>query len=119
MSKVIKLRLVGAAILLFNLWMVGRFNMHGPAVAVITIGFVIAYERFVVGPAKKEPHQPIESAKQSPQQKERREDQCRELANEADQIVESPLPSIGGVVFVSCVMIGIVALMFFAASSPS
>lgn len=48
MNKTVKLRLAGSAILLFNLWLIGRFNMNGPAVAVITIGFVIAYEYFVV-----------------------------------------------------------------------
>lgn len=117
MGKIIKLRLVGAAILLFNLWMVGRFNMHGPAVAVLTIGFVIAYERFIVRPAKNEmPQSNIDSAQLDShrnQNTQRTEDRAEE-----GEASSSPLPSIGGVVFVCCVMIGIVALLFLAASSP-
>ncbi len=53
MKKSTKLRLVGGAILLFNLWLVGRYNIQGPLVLVLTLGFAIAYELLVVRPAKK------------------------------------------------------------------
>lgn len=118
MSRTLRLRLVGGAIFLFNLWLVGRFNIEGPAVGVITIGFVVAYEYFVVRPANKEPHKAIPLTDQQPKE-ERQIAASGETTNEANQVAESPLPSIGGVALVFCVMIGIVALLLLVASSSS
>lgn len=54
MKKSTKLRLVGGAILLFNLWLVGRYNIEGPMILVLTFGFAIVYELLVVRPAIKD-----------------------------------------------------------------
>lgn len=48
MEKATKLRLVGGAILLFNLWLIGQYNVSGIPVMLLTIGFAVAYEFFVV-----------------------------------------------------------------------
>lgn len=60
MKKSTKLRLVGGAILLFNLWLVGHYKIEGPVVLVLTLGFAIAYEALVVRPAKKAEDQPLQ-----------------------------------------------------------
>lgn len=116
MSKIIKLRLVGAAILLFNLWMVGRFNMHGPAVAVITIGFVIAYERFIVRPARNElPHS---NAAIEQQDTPRNGNTPRKEARiEEGESTSSPLPSIGGVLIACGIVFVIVMMLFLSANA--
>lgn len=43
-----KLRLVGGAIFLFNLWLIGQYSIEGMPALVMTIGFAIAYEFLVV-----------------------------------------------------------------------
>lgn len=52
MSKVAKLRIVGGLILLFNLWVIGENDIGGIPALLLTVGFVLAYESFVVSPAK-------------------------------------------------------------------
>lgn len=50
-----KLRLFGGAVLLFNLWLIGHFNIEGVAVLLLTIGFAVAFEFAVVRPLSKKP----------------------------------------------------------------
>lgn len=47
-KKTTKLRLFGAAVLLFNLWLVGHYDIEGLTVLLLTVGFAIAYEFLVV-----------------------------------------------------------------------
>ena len=47
-----KLRLLGGAILLFNLWLIGRYSIDGIPVLLLTFGFAAAYEYVVVRGAK-------------------------------------------------------------------
>lgn len=53
MKKTTKLRLGGGAVLLFNLWLIGSYNLTGLPVLLLTFGFVIGYEILVVRPASK------------------------------------------------------------------
>ena len=50
MKKATKLRLFGGAVLLFNLWLIGHYNLEGVPVLLLTFGFAIAYELLVVRP---------------------------------------------------------------------
>jgi hypothetical protein len=43
-----KLRLLGACILLFNLWLIGHYSIEGLPVLLMTFGFAAAYEYGVV-----------------------------------------------------------------------
>lgn len=43
-----KLRLLGAGVLLFNLWLIGRYSIEGVPGLLMTFGFAIAYEYAVV-----------------------------------------------------------------------
>lgn len=43
-----KLRILGAAIILFNLWLIGQYSISGIPVLLMTFGFAIAFEYFVV-----------------------------------------------------------------------
>lgn len=43
-----KLRLLGGAVLLFNLWLIGHYSIEGIPVLLMTFGFAIAYEYVVV-----------------------------------------------------------------------
>lgn len=52
MKKSTKLRLAGGVILLFNLWLIGQYKLEGIAVLLLTLGFAIGFEYFVVHPAK-------------------------------------------------------------------
>ena len=52
MKKTTKLRLIGAAILLFNLIAIGFYNLEGVPVLLLTFGFAGAYEYFVVRSVK-------------------------------------------------------------------
>lgn len=54
MKKATKLRLFGGAVLLFNLWLIGHYNLKGLVVLVLTFGFAVAFEFLVVRPAKRE-----------------------------------------------------------------
>ncbi len=53
MKKSTKLRLFGGAVILFNLWLIGQYNLEGVAVLVLTFGFAIGYELVVVRPVVK------------------------------------------------------------------
>ncbi len=43
-----KLRLLGGAMLLFNLWLIGQYSIEGITVLLMTFGFAIAYEYMLV-----------------------------------------------------------------------
>lgn len=51
MQKTTKLRLIGGIALLFNLWLIGRYNLQGIPVILLTFGFAFGYEFLVVRPA--------------------------------------------------------------------
>lgn len=53
MKKSTKLRLFGGAVLLFNLWLIGRYALEGVPVLLLTFGFAIGYELLVVRPVAK------------------------------------------------------------------
>ncbi len=53
MKKTTNYRLLGAFILLFNLWVIGNYNLQGIPVLLLTLGFAICYEYFVVRPVSK------------------------------------------------------------------
>jgi hypothetical protein len=53
MRKTTKLRLVGGVVLLFNLWLIGQYNLSGIPVLLLTLGFTVGYEFLVVRPASK------------------------------------------------------------------
>lgn len=53
MKKSTKLRLFGAAVLLFNLWLIGHYNLSGIPVLLLTFGFAVGYELLVVRPVSK------------------------------------------------------------------
>jgi hypothetical protein len=53
MKKSTKLRLFGGAVLLFNLWLIGRYSLEGIPVLLLTFGFAIGYELLVVRPVTK------------------------------------------------------------------
>jgi hypothetical protein len=48
-----KLRLLGAAIIIFNLWLIGHFNISGLPVLLLTLGVAIGFEVWLVRPAIK------------------------------------------------------------------
>lgn len=43
-----KLRLFGGVVLLFNIWMIGRYKLESFVVFLLTLGFAAGYEYFVV-----------------------------------------------------------------------
>ena len=53
MKKSTKLRLFGGAVILFNLWLIGQYNLEGVAVLLLTFGFAVGYELVVVRPVSK------------------------------------------------------------------
>lgn len=53
MKKSTMLRLFGGAVILFNLWLIGQYNLEGIVVLILTVGFAIGYELVVVRPAAK------------------------------------------------------------------
>ncbi|MCK5724507.1 MAG: hypothetical protein KAI84_18375 [Gammaproteobacteria bacterium] len=53
MKKTTKLRLVGSLVLLFNLWLIGQYNLQGIPVLLLTFGFAAGYEYLVVRPVSK------------------------------------------------------------------
>lgn len=53
MKGVARLRFFGVAVLVFNIWLVGRYNLQGAPAGLLTFGFAIAYEFLVMRPAKK------------------------------------------------------------------
>ena len=55
MKKATKLRLIGGAVLLFILWLIGNYNIGGVPVLLLTFGFAAGYEYLVVRPASKAP----------------------------------------------------------------
>lgn len=48
MNKPLKLRLFGGAVILFNLWLGGHYNIEGVALLIMTFGFAVGYELVVV-----------------------------------------------------------------------
>jgi hypothetical protein len=48
MKKRTKLRLIGGLVLLFNLWLIGHYNLKGISVLLLTFGFAVAYEYIIV-----------------------------------------------------------------------
>lgn len=48
MKTATKLRLFGGVILLFNLWLIGEYNLSGFPVILLTVVFAVAYELLVV-----------------------------------------------------------------------
>jgi len=59
MKKTTKLRLLGGAILLFNLCLIGQYHLDGIPVLVLTFGFAFGYEYLVVRPAKRRPEEEV------------------------------------------------------------
>jgi hypothetical protein len=53
MKKKTKLRLIGGCVLLFNLWLIGHYNLEGIPVLLLTFGFAAGYEYLVVRPVSK------------------------------------------------------------------
>lgn len=53
MKKTTKLHLIGGCVLLFNLWLVGNYNLGGIPAFLLTFGFAAGYEYLVVRPASK------------------------------------------------------------------
>lgn len=53
MKKATKLRLLGGLVLLFNLWLIGQYNLEGISVLLLTFGFAVGYELLVVRPISK------------------------------------------------------------------
>jgi hypothetical protein len=53
MKKSTKLRLFGGAVILFNLWLIGRYNLGGIPVLLLTFGFAGGFEYLVVRPVSK------------------------------------------------------------------
>lgn len=53
MSSVVKLRFIGVTVLLFNLWLIGQYNLSGLPVLLLTFGFAAGYEHLVILPLKK------------------------------------------------------------------
>jgi hypothetical protein len=53
MKKTTKLRLFGGAVLLFNLWLIGAYNLEGIPVLLLTFGFAIGFELLVVRPVSR------------------------------------------------------------------
>jgi hypothetical protein len=51
MKKSSKLRLIGGLVMLFNLWLLGKFELGGIPVLLLTLGFIVGYEYLVVRPA--------------------------------------------------------------------
>ncbi|MFA6545533.1 MAG: hypothetical protein WCS99_14035 [Limisphaerales bacterium] len=58
MKKATKLRLIGGAVLLFNIWLIGQYNIHGISVLLLTFGFAGVYEYVVVRPVAKDAKKP-------------------------------------------------------------
>ncbi|HQS32937.1 MAG: hypothetical protein B7X59_01555 [Polaromonas sp. 39-63-203] len=54
MKKSTKLRLFGGTVLLFNLWLIGQYNLSGIPVLLLTVCFAVGYEFLVVRPASKD-----------------------------------------------------------------
>lgn len=53
MKKITKLRLVGGGILLFNLWVIGQYNIKGIPVLLLTFGFAAVFEYLIARPLSK------------------------------------------------------------------
>ena len=53
MKTTTKLRFFGGLVLMFNLWLIGNYNLDGIPVLLLTFGFAIGYEYLVVKPSDK------------------------------------------------------------------
>ena len=51
-QETMKLRLIGGVVLLFNIWLVGRYNLHGISDLLLIFGFAFGYEFLIVRPTK-------------------------------------------------------------------
>lgn len=58
MKATTKLRLIGGLILMFNLWLIGNYNIAGLPVLLLTFGFAIGYELLIVRPVGKKANKP-------------------------------------------------------------
>lgn len=59
-----RLRWFGVVVLIFNLWLSGRYHITGFTLLVMTFGFAIGFELFVVrAVASRSPEPDVESAK--------------------------------------------------------
>ena len=50
MKKATKLRILGGAVVLFLLWLIGHFNMANFPILALLFGLALGYEILVVGP---------------------------------------------------------------------
>lgn len=48
-----KLRLIGGGVLMFNLWIIGQYNVEGIPALLLTLGFAIGYECLIVRPVSR------------------------------------------------------------------
>jgi hypothetical protein len=48
MQTKLKLRIFGGVVLLFNLWLIWRYDLQGVTLLILTFGFAIGYEFVVV-----------------------------------------------------------------------
>ncbi len=51
MKKATKLRLIGGGVLVFNIWLIGYYNLEGIPMLLLTFSFAVGYEYLVVRPA--------------------------------------------------------------------
>lgn len=56
-----QLRLFGAAVILFNLWLIGSLNLTGPLALLLTFGFAIGFEFLVVRPIVRKSDSPSDA----------------------------------------------------------
>jgi len=54
MKNTTKLRIFGGLVLMFNIWLIGNYNLDGIPVLLLTFGFAIGYEYLVVKPSTKQ-----------------------------------------------------------------
>jgi hypothetical protein len=58
MKNTTKLRLIGGGVLVFNIWLIGYYNLDGIPMLLLTLGFAVGYEYLVVRPASKAADKP-------------------------------------------------------------
>ncbi|MDM1757179.1 MULTISPECIES: hypothetical protein [unclassified Acinetobacter] len=47
MTRTTKLRIICGLILLFNLWLIGNYNIQGLPVFILTFGFAVVFEMLI------------------------------------------------------------------------
>jgi hypothetical protein len=50
-TKSTKFRLLGGVVLIFNLWLIGHYNLAGIPALLLTFGFAVGFEYLVVRPS--------------------------------------------------------------------